>query len=136
MNVPQIAIVDEPVTGRPGEEPIRWSDLRQVRNYQYDSMQAGELLLVLTAAIAAAEDVSVREVPGPPLWETIDIGALEKTLFGDTDTPPSQAVGGVVTFRYHDYVVVVSSDGSIELYEPSDTDDDPTSNGSRTQPST
>lgn len=134
MSVPQIAVVDEPVTGGPEEEPIQWSDLRQIRNYQYNSMQADELLVVLTAAIAAAEDVSVREIPGPPLWETIDIRALEKILFERTGTPTSQAVGGVVTFQYLDYVVVVSSGGSIELYEPSDADDDATPNDSRSQP--
>ena len=94
-----------------------WSQVAQ-RNYEPDGQ--GELTTTIIYAIAEAKDVSPTEVKSPPLYESVDVPAIEDAFFGpDTATESRQGVG-TVAFQYTDYLVKVRSDGWIHVYEPSE----------------
>lgn len=84
----------------------------------YESESQDELTTAVAMAIADAAGVSPREAGAPPIYEFVDVAALEDILFGISvgETPQEQAVG--IEFRYYGYLVTLNSDGMIRIYEP------------------
>lgn len=94
---------------------------RQVTQRHYDRDRDGELTTAIVFAIADAENVPIDEVKSPPLYEVVDIPAIEAALFrSETRADPRKGTGSV-EFRYTDYLVKVRSDGWIQLYEADET---------------
>jgi len=94
-----------------------WSQVAQ-RNYEPDGQ--GELTTTIIYAIAEAEDVSPTEVKSPPLYESVDVPAIEDAFFGADVSGDSRQGGGTVEFQYTDYLVKVRSDGWVQVYETTD----------------
>jgi hypothetical protein len=87
-----------------------------VAERRYDSDQTEQLVGELVDAIAEAEGISDPNFLSPPLYDSVDVGALEKTLFRDSESHDSSQVDGFVRFRYLDYVVTVEGNGRIRVY--------------------
>lgn len=104
---------DDPTVG--GE--TRW---RQVTQRQYDPDRDGDLTAAIVFAVAEAEGVPASEVDSPPLHDVVNVGAIERALFGHESRGGSERVAGTVGFRYRDGVVRVRSDGWVLVYEPAD----------------
>lgn len=81
----------------------------------YDPMTDGELVIAMVSAIADARGVSPLDLRSPPLYDCIDVGALEDAFFG----PDGTVNTGVraVEFPYVEFRVKVSSDGRIQIFE-------------------
>jgi len=101
---------DEPTSGA----DAHWSQVAQ-RHYEPDGR--GKLTTAIVYAIAEAEDVSPSEVKSPPLYETVDVPAIEDAFFGPNVSDTSRQGVGTVEFRYTDYLVKVRSDGWVQVYE-------------------
>lgn len=97
----------------PVDEP-----LIDVAERRYDPDGTEQLVEELVEAIAEAEGMSEPDFLSPPLYESVDVGALEKTLFRDSEEYDPSRVDGLVRFRYLDYVVTVEGDGRITVYAP------------------
>jgi hypothetical protein len=72
------------------------------------------LSTAIVRTIAVAEDVATDDVSIPPLYDCVDVVALERALFGTADTH-----GGAdrATFVCGTYRVAVAADGWIRVYE-------------------
>ncbi len=106
---------DDPTSG--GD--THWS---QVAQRHYEPNGQGELTTAIVYAIAEAEGVSPSEVKSPPLYESVDVPAIEDAFFGPDVTAGSRQGVGTVEFQYTDYLVKVRSDGWIQVYEPTEAD--------------
>ena len=104
---------DDPAAG--GER-----DVSQVAQRHYDPDGNGGLTTAIIYAIAAAEGVEPVEVKSPPLYESVDVPAIEDAFFGPDVAGSSRQGVGTVEFSYADYLVSIGSDGWIQIYEPSD----------------
>jgi len=92
----------------------------QVAQRHYEPNGQGELTTAIVFAIAEAEDVSPSEVKSPPLYESVDVPAIEDAFFGPNVSEKSRQGIGTVEFQYTDYLVKVKSDGWIHVYELSE----------------
>ncbi|MDG5821185.1 HalOD1 output domain-containing protein [Natronococcus sp. A-GB7] len=101
------------------EQNTRW---RQVTQRHYDPARDGELTTAIVFAVAEAEDVSPNEVTSPPLYESVDVAAIENAFFGSNPEDGPRRGTGVVEFRYADYLVKVRSDSWIQICEPAEID--------------
>jgi hypothetical protein len=106
---------DDPVSSA----ETNWS---QVGQRHYDPDGRGELTAAIVYAIAEADGVSPSEVKSPPLYETVDVPAIEAAFFGPDVAGESRQGVGTIEFQYVGYLVKVRSDGWIQVYEPTDTD--------------
>jgi hypothetical protein len=81
---------------------------------RYEPRDAEELATAIVRTVAAAEDVSAGDVSIPPLYDCVDVEALDRALFGTPDT-----AGGAdrATFRCGTYRVAVAADGWIRVYD-------------------
>ncbi|WP_458191073.1 HalOD1 output domain-containing protein [Haladaptatus sp. NG-WS-4] len=69
-------------------------------------------------AIADAEDVAPVDLKDPPLYECVDIAAIEDGFFGPEVAGQPRDSEGNVGFQYNQYHVEVASDGWITVSEP------------------
>jgi len=92
----------------------------QVAQRHYEPNGQGELTTAIVYAIAEGDGVSPSEVKAPPLYESVDVPAIEDAFFGQDVTGESRQGVGTVEFQYTEYLVKVRSDGWIQVYEPSD----------------
>ncbi|MFC6976220.1 HalOD1 output domain-containing protein [Halomicroarcula sp. GCM10025709] len=106
-------VVDTPAT----EPETRWSQVAQ-RCYRPGGNR--ELTTTIVFAIAAASDVSPEEVKSPPLYESVDVPAIEAAFFGSDSSGESRDGTGAVTFRYAEYRIEVRSDGWVFVSEPAE----------------
>jgi hypothetical protein len=95
---------------------------RQVARRLYDPEEDSDLTTVIVYALADARGVSPVELKSPTLYECVDAESLETTLFGENGGATSRQGSGTVKFQYAEYVVTVTSDGWVEVYESSSTD--------------
>lgn len=100
-------------------ETVEW---RSVANRAFEHDGKGDLSTEITAAIADAEGAEIASVMSPPLFEVIDIFALEELFSGHPYGKCSRACTGQVQFRYRGFRVTVSSDGRIDVAKPVDDD--------------
>lgn len=98
------------------KQAVRWE---QVAQRHYDPDGCGELATAIVFAVADADGVPPVEVKSPPLYESVDVAAIESAFFGSRTRPHSGGRPGTVEFRYADYIVNVRSNGWIQIYEPS-----------------
>ena len=92
----------------------------QVAQRHHEPNGQGELTTAIIYAIAEAEGVSPSEVQSPPLYESVDVPAIEDAFFGPNGDKESRQGIGTVEFQYTDYLVNVQSDGWIRVYEPTE----------------
>lgn len=81
---------------------------------RYEPSDGEELSTAIVRTIAAAEDVTTDGVSIPPLYDCVDVEALDRALFGMPDT-----AGGAdrATFQCGTYRVAVAADGWIRVYD-------------------
>jgi hypothetical protein len=103
-------------------QPDRGAHWRQVAQRHYDPDRDGELTTAIVFAVADAAGVSPKEIKSPPLYEIVDVAAIEDALFGPETPTDSRPGTGSVEFRYTDYLVTIGSDGWIQVYEAIETD--------------
>ena len=96
-----------------------WSQVAQ-RNYEPDGDR--ELTTVIVYAIAEAKGCAPNEVRSPPLYESVDVPAIEAAFFGPTGADDLRQGVGTVEFQYTGYRVKVRSDGWVQVYEPTEAD--------------
>ena len=106
---------DERFVTDPGSRPEStdggWSFVAQAH---YDPSEPRDLTTVIVGAIAEAEGVSITEVLSPPLYDVVDVAAMESALFGRPDVSPEGTQSGV-EFRYNAYRVNVEADGWVTV---------------------
>lgn len=93
---------------------------RQLKQRLYDPDQTGDLTTEIVYAIGEAADVPPSDVKSPPLYETIDVAAIEETFFSSDNENESRQGIGTIEFRYVEYRIKVRSDGWIQVYEPTE----------------
>ena len=103
--------IDDPSLG----DGVRW---RQLAQRLHEPGQRAELTVDIVYAVADAEGVRPRNVLAPPLYETVDVVGIEKTLFRLSRDGAARHGTGAIEFNYRDYLVKVRSDGWIQIYEP------------------
>ena len=94
----------------------------QVAQRYYEPDGTGELTTAIIYAIATAEGVAPIEVKSPPLYDSVDVPAIENAFFGQETNGEARQGVGTVEFPYDDYLVKVTSEGWIHIYEPSDAE--------------
>lgn len=106
------------------DDPTGGADTHQtqVAKRHYEPNEQGELTSAIIYAIAEADSVSPSEVKSPPLYEAVDVPAIENAFFGPDVAGDSRQGVGTVEFQYTDYLVKVRSDGWIQVYEPTEAD--------------
>lgn len=92
----------------------RWA---QVAQRHFDPDRDRELVVTVVFAIAEARGVDPTEVRSPPLYECVDLAALEETFFGPDVAATARQGSGAVEFRYEEFLVKVRSDGWAQVYE-------------------
>ncbi len=100
-------------------QDIEW---QQAAQRMYEPDRDGELTKAIVFALADADGVPPNELKSPPLYEMIDVPAIEKVFFRSTSTEFNRQVTGVIEFRYIEYLVNVRSDGRISVYEQREPD--------------
>lgn len=89
---------------------------RQVAQGEYAPVTGRELTTAVALTVADAAGVEPTEFEAGPLYESVDLSAVEAVLFGSGSATPSNAAR--VSFRYDGYRVVVDADGRITVSEP------------------
>jgi hypothetical protein len=88
---------------------------RGVTRREYDPSDDCDLAAEIVRAVAEVEGVSSTELPSP-LYETVDVEALEAVLFSGGGAG-ARTGDSVVEFSYMDCRVRVTADGYIEVSE-------------------
>lgn len=101
-----------------GDDPTlaRDTNWRQVAQRHFEAGRDGGLTAAIVFAIADAAGVAPSEVKSPPLYETVDVAAIEDAYFGPSLGDGSRQGTGTTEFRYTAYLVKVRSDGWIQVY--------------------
>lgn len=86
----------------------------------FDGDAPPDLTSTIIEAVATAEDVSMKEIKDPPLYEVLDVVALEDALFGSSDIGHHSRGPHVVEFMYRTHRIVIRSDGWVQVYRPAD----------------
>jgi hypothetical protein len=85
----------------------------------YDPTGSRDLTTVIVGAIADAEGVSLTEVRSPPLYDVVDVEAIERALFGRSEASRDDSAS-VVEFRYSGYEIRIESTGWVTVSKRSD----------------
>lgn len=110
---------DENLNDHPNsDDETTWG---QAAHRHFEPNEHEELVTVVVLALADAMNVDPLELRDPPVYECVDVSAIEATFFGIYGTDPSRGSDGSVEFRYTDYLVKVDSDGWVCVYESVET---------------
>ena len=93
-------------------------DMTFVTQAHYERESHHDLTTNIIFAIADAEDIAPTEIKDPPLYECVNIAAIEDSFFGRKVAGQTRDSEGSVGFRYNQYQVEVASDGWITVSEP------------------
>lgn len=96
-------------------EDADWDLLHQV---PFDEDGDHDLTSTIILTIAEAEGVPPMDVGEPPLYEVLDVAALEAALFGSDTVGQSSTGHRSVEFMYRGHRVVVRSDAWVQVYDP------------------
>lgn len=96
------------------QEDTSW---RVVEQRLYDRDCPDDLTTAVIEAVADAEDVDLLDVKEPPLYEIVDIGAIEDCFFGPNEGEERGNSVGSVDFEYRGLRVTVRSDGWVQVAE-------------------
>ncbi|QZP39491.1 HalOD1 output domain-containing protein [Halobaculum magnesiiphilum] len=112
-------------SGAPTDVPARvtWRDREWTRTARrrYDPEASADLSNVIAATIADAGDVVPTGLPGPPLYECIDIDAV--TRFVENGGNPGAGRRDSVRFGHDGSLVEVRADGWVSVFAPIDDAD-------------
>ncbi|MGA9400661.1 HalOD1 output domain-containing protein [Haladaptatus sp.] len=86
-----------------------------VTQAHYDRESRRDLTTEVIFAIADAEDVAPTDLKDPPLYDCVDIAAIEDGFFGPKINGQTRDSEGSVAFWYNQYHVEVTSDGWITV---------------------
>lgn len=100
-----------------GEEETR----QTVEQRPYERGGSADLTTVIVEAVAAAEGVDPTAVTSPPLYEVVDVAAIEDGFFGPEIAGDRRDSAGSVNFRYRGFLVTVTSDGWVAVAERTET---------------
>ncbi|GAA0235873.1 HalOD1 output domain-containing protein [Haladaptatus pallidirubidus] len=95
-------------------------DMTFVTQAHYDRESHRDLTTEIIFAIADAEDITPTEIKDPPLYECVDIAAIEDGFFGPKVNGRTRDSARSVAFQYNQYRVAVASDGWITVSEPAE----------------
>ena len=104
-------------------------DMTFVAQAHYDCESHRDLTTEIIFAIADAADVAPVDLKDPPLYECVDIAAIEDGFFGPKIAGHTRDSEGSVSFRYNQYRVEVANDGWITVSEPTAYGNRPDSDG-------
>ncbi|WP_083252680.1 HalOD1 output domain-containing protein [Haladaptatus sp. W1] len=93
-------------------------DMAFMTQAHYERESHRDLTTEIMFAIADAADVAPVDIKDPPLYECVDIAAIEDGFFGPKVAGQTRDSEGSVSFRYNQYHVEVASDGWITVSEP------------------
>jgi hypothetical protein len=97
------------------------AQLNLVSQNRFDPTSTGELSVAIVSAIKRADETISGTDNLPPLYEVIDINALEEMCSWLNSDEDHIRHSTTVTFQYVGFLVVVSYDGIIQVYEPNET---------------
>jgi hypothetical protein len=83
----------------------------------YDRAKSFDLTAVIVEAVAAAEGVDVTDIGAPPLYDVVDVSAIEDSFFGPSVTGECRDSLGSVDFEFRGFRVTVRSDGWVQVAE-------------------
>ncbi|MFH5802112.1 HalOD1 output domain-containing protein [Haladaptatus sp. CMAA 1911] len=93
-------------------------DMTFVTQAHFERESHRDLTTEIIFAIADAAGVAPVDIKDPPLYECVNIAAIEDGFFGPEVNGHSRDSEGSVSFRYNQYHVAVASDGWITVSEP------------------
>lgn len=108
------------IRGRDDDTPEATTAWQTVAQHPYERERPVELTTVIVEAVADVEGVAPTEVSSPPLYEVVDVPAIEDGFFGRKVADDRRDSTGSVDFRYRGVRVTVTSDGWVTIDEPSD----------------
>lgn len=76
-----------------------------------------DLTSAIIGAVAETEGVSQREIKEPPLYEVLDVAALETAFFASDTVGQSSDALRTVEFMYRGHRIVVRSDAWVQIFE-------------------
>lgn len=80
----------------------------------YEADGPRDLTTVIISAIAEAEDVPMTTIKNPPLYEIVDVAAVNSALF-DRPRADVSASSRFFEFRYRQYSVRIEADGWVKV---------------------
>lgn len=83
----------------------------------FDDGEQHDLTSAIVVAVAETEGVSPIEIEDPPLYEVLDVDALETAFFGSDETVQDADGLRTVEFMYRGHRVVVRSDGWVQVFD-------------------
>ncbi|WP_418286029.1 HalOD1 output domain-containing protein [Halorubrum sp. DTA46] len=95
---------------------------KQVAQRPYDPAGNTELSTVIVFAIADAKGVPPDEISSPPLYESVDVAAIETALFGRDGERIVTNGTGSVEFRYTEYLIRVRGNGWVQVHESDESE--------------
>lgn len=113
---------DEVDSGRQLSIDDEGSEWRSVAHRSFERNGDAELSTVIIETVAAAEGVEATTIR-PPLFEAVNVPAIEALFFGRPVQRSRRTATGRVHFRYREYRVTVASDGQVTVAEPVRGDD-------------
>jgi hypothetical protein len=90
-----------------------------VAQRHYDPTEPIELTTAIVFTVADAMDVDPRAVSTQPLYECVDVEAVETALFS-TEPVSSRCEPDAIEFGYVAFRIRVQRDGWILVFEPAD----------------
>lgn len=102
-------------SGVPGD-----ADWRLENQVPFDDDGSHDLTSAIIAAVAEAEGVAPSEIKAPPLYDVIDVAALEAAFFGPATNERADHVHRLAEFMYRGHRVVVRSDAWVQVFSAAD----------------
>lgn len=75
-----------------------------------------DLTSAIIDAVATTEGVPPTTIKEPPLYEVLDVVALEEALFGSSNIGHRRDGPRLVEFMYRTHRIVIRSDGWVQIY--------------------
>ncbi|MFC6954534.1 HalOD1 output domain-containing protein [Halorubellus litoreus] len=92
-------------------------DMRLVVQTLYDPDQDDELGTKVVDVVTSLPEVDTDDFWDlPPLYDAVDVDAVERTFFGRETSGVDRLVQGIVSFEYLEHVITVRDDGWIFVY--------------------
>jgi len=88
---------------------------------RYDPDGDRDLSVVILEAVAILGERPMEMLRNEPLYDTIEIGAVETLLFGPQQGDVMNTARRTVTFEYSGYLIHIHGDGRILLSDADDT---------------
>lgn len=92
-------------------------DMSLVLQSLYDPDQDDELGTKVVDVVTSLPDVDADDFWDlPPLYDAVDVDAVERTFFGRETSGVDRPVQGIISFEYLKHVITVRNDGWIFVY--------------------